>query len=385
MPKASLIVVNLNGRQLLEKAVAVAERGMDTTGIDVEIVVVDNGSEDGSREYLKKEYPRVKIHPLASNFGFAPAVNIGAEFTSGEYIVLLNNDCIVRQDWLRELLAAFKVNDSVACAGSLVLDSSGGIVDFHHGEANVFGWGFQAGRGMPYRASGEEPFRTFFACGAACAFRRDAFVEAGRLLEETFAYFEDVEIGWRLNALGYEIWMNPASVVEHHHGATVKGFGKGFHTFLTERNALLNAWCNLGAKEADAVMPVALSLAALRIAARSGSTLEDAIGTNGMEGLLTARGDDISKFSSHRELRDALKKLGSLMGSSEAAHAEAIADFGRLMPSVRNRRDELELKRRRSTSELLDLMGEPFRPVIGHSRENAFIEDIEPYLREIIG
>ncbi len=384
MPKASIIVVNLNGRHLLEKLLPSLE-GMDSTGIDVEIIVVDNGSDDGSREYLKEEHPRVKIHPLAGNFGFAPAVNIGAEFTDGEYIVLLNNDCIVRQDWLRELLATFQAKDSVACVGSLVLDSSGGIVDFHHGEANVFGWGFQVGRGMPYRASRDEPFRTFFACGAACAFRRDAFVDAGRLLEETFAYFEDVEMGWRLNALGYEVWMNPASVVEHHHGATVKGFGKGFHNFLTERNALLNAWCNLGAKEGDAIVPIAMSLAALRIAARSGSNLEDAIGAKGMEGILATRDEDISKFTSRREIKDALKKLGSLVGSSEAAHAEAIADFGRLMPRVRNRRDELEGKRRRFTSELLDLMGEPFRAVIGHPRENAYIEDIEPYLRKIIG
>jgi GT2 family glycosyltransferase len=384
MPKVSIIIVNLNGKQLLEKLLP-SLASVDTCGYDVETLVVDNGSDDGSRELLKEEFPSVKIHPLASNFGFAPAVNIGTEFSDGEYIVLLNNDCILRENWLRELLSTFEQDDSIACVGSLILDSTGGMVDFHHGGANIFGWGFQMGQGMPYRETSEEPFRTFFACGAACAFRRDAFVKAGRLLEETFAYFEDVEIGWRLNALGYEVWINPASIIEHHHGATVKSFGKGFHGFLTERNALLNAWCNLSVDEGNAILPIAMALGTLRIAARSGSSLESAIGMRGMEGILSARGEDISRYSTQRELKDAIKKLGSLVGSTEAAHAEAIADFGRLMPVVRKRRDELEQNRNVSTSELLDLMGDPFRPVIGHPRENAFIEQLEPFLREVIG
>jgi GT2 family glycosyltransferase len=383
MPRASIVIVNLDGRKLLQGLLpGLFEQ--DTAGYETEVIVVDNGSTDGSAELVKKQFPRARVLGLDRNHGFAPAVNRGVKDSAGEYVVLLNNDCRVREGWLSELLRTFELSPSIACAGSLILDASGKAIDFQRGTANVFGWGFQQDRGANATKTQDEPFRAFFACGAACAFRRDIFIEAGGLLDETFAYFEDVEMGWRLNALGHEIWMNPASVVEHHHGATVKRFGKGFHVFLKERNALLNAWCNLAPGEAAVILPVALSLSALRYAVMTGSDLERMLGSGALESILTAGGESASTRAISRGMKDKLKKWGSLMSGSAEASVEAVADFGRLIPTLQPRRDSLQASRKRRTSELLELMGEPFRPVIGHPREKAFINALEPYLKEVI-
>ncbi len=384
MPKASVIIVNLNGRDFLAELLpGLLEQ--DTAGMDLDVLIVDNGSRDGSVEFIEMEFPQIRVLRLDMNHGFAPAVNKGVEQTDGDYIILLNNDCRVRKNWLAELIHPFKANENIACVGSLILDTSGKSIDFHYGTANIFGWGFQQGRGDASSTARTEPFRTFFACGAACAFRRDVYTEAGGLLNETFAYFEDVEIGWRLNALGHEVWMNPASMVEHHHGATVSRFGKGFHAFLTERNALLNAWCNLSPEEGAVIVPVAMSLSSLRFAARSGLTPEDPLGEEGLRSILHARGDEPIKRGTVDGMKDMLKKRGSAIGIDGGAPLEAVADFGRLIPKVQARRDRLAKQRKVRTSDLLEFLGEPFRPVIGHPREKAFIEEIKPYIMEIIG
>ena len=105
----------------------------------------------------------------------------------------------------------------------------------------------------------------------------------------------------------------------------------------------------------------------------------------GLRSILTVRGDEPLKRSSVDGIKDMLKKRGSVIGIDRGATLEAVADFGRLIPKVQARRDSLVKQRKVRTSDLLEFLGEPFRPVIGHPREKAFIEEIEPYIREIIG
>jgi len=389
MTKASVIIVNLDGRKLLEELLP-GLLDQELSGCDLEVLVVDNGSRDDSIKFVEEQYPQVRLHRLEGNHGFSPAVNRGIEETDGEYVVLLNNDCRVRRNWLAELLTPFKDKKSIACTGSLILDASGGMIDFHYGTGNIFGWGFQRDKGLPAAEAGDEPFRTFFACGAACAFRRDILAEAGGLLEETFAYFEDVEIGWRLNALGYEVWMNPASVVEHHHVATIKRFSSEFHVFLKERNALINMWCNLPADEAGVITPLALSLVALRHNARVDLGPYKISSPLGPDASSSQVGKEAKRWKGKKYPKGIIAGLIAIRKRwsrtyENAAALEAVIDFGTLIPSLELRRKSLQRNRKIGTSDLLDLMAEPFRPIIGHPRENAFIDVIEPYLREIIG
>ncbi len=380
--RASIIIVTLEGRKHLEPLLtSLFEGNIDVS--DIEILVVDNASERGTATFIEDNFPRARTLELHKNYGFAPAVNLGAVETNGEYIVLLNDDCIVRDNWLDELLKPFDANPAIACVGSLILDETGKEIDFQTGSANIFGWGFHMDEGRLSESARDKPFRTFFACGAACAFKRGIFEKVGMLLEETFAYFEDVEMGWRLNALGYEVWMNPASVVEHQHGATVKRFGPGFHVFLTERNALLNAWCNLSPEECDVVIPIATSLSALRIAARAGSNPEFALGRAGLNSIFSAREERIYHPTANESLRSILK-MKRFGRDIDWAPIEALADFSSLLPLAKDRRDSLNRNRKCSTLELLPLMEEPFRPVIGHPREKKFIEEMEPVIREAL-
>ena len=380
MHKVGIIIVTLEGRKHLERTLPglLAQRG---AGIEMEVLVADNGTSGECKVYVERNFPYVRVIELGRNYGFAPAVNRGVKENDGEFVVLLNDDCKVRPNWLTELLRPFEGNPSVACVGSLILDTAGERVDFQTGTANIFGWGFQKDRGIDASTARSKPFRAFFACGAACAFRRDIFVDAGGLLDETFAYFEDVEIGWRLNALGYEVWMNPASVVEHHHGATVKRFGKGFHAFLTERNALMNAWCNLSPDEARVVIPIAMSLSALRFSAKSGMNPYNVLGPEGYADIFFASADEPPGPAVFQQFADAGKRIAKGHRLENIALLEAAADFGRLIPKLESRRSTLQQRRKLPTSALLELMGEPFRPVIGHPREIKYIEEMEPVIR----
>jgi GT2 family glycosyltransferase len=383
MPKASVIIVTLDGGRRLEPLLGgLFDQGTDD--IELDVLVVDNTATGGCKKFLEQKFPDARILELRENYGFAPAVNLGAKASDGEFVVLLNDDCHVRENWLTELIKTFDENPSVACTGSLILNDKGEKIDFQTGTANIFGWGFHMDKGEPLSSVRNEPFRAFFACGAACAFRRDAFEDAGMLMEETFAFFEDVEIGWRLNALGYEVWINPASVVQHRHGETVKRFGSGFHPFLTERNALLNAWCNLSPDESDLIISIALSLSALRLTAKAGSTTASVLGKDGLEAIFAFRKDDVYKPPTAESVKNIAKRR-RFGRDADWAPVEAVADFGCLLPRLRERRDSLQAKRKRATSELLQLMGEPFRPVIGHPREKAFIEKMEPIIREALG
>ena len=101
--------------------------------------------------------------------------------------------------------------------------------------------------------------------------------------------------------------------------------------------------------------------------------------------VFSARGDIVPAEDLTANVRGKLKRLKSSLTGSHGAHIEALIDFGRLIPKLKGRIDSIEGSRKRNTKELLELMGEPFRPVIGHPAEKAYIESLEPYLRDVIG
>ena len=109
------------------------------------------------------------------------------------------------------------------------------------------------------------------------------------------------------------------------------------------------------------------------------------MGSDGIEAIFGNRDKERMKPGKSGDIKGKLKKLGSAIGSLDGAHLEAIADFGRLIPALNDRRDSLVRGRKRSTSDLLELMGEPFRPVIGHPKEKEFLDAVGSYIREIIG
>jgi len=209
-PKVSVIIVNYNGKILLEKCL---ESLLKVNYDNFEIILVDNNSTDGSIEYVIKNFPSVIVIKLDSNQGFAKPNNMGAKIAKGEYLLFLNNDTVVTSDFISELVKVIETDKKIAICQSLLLkpdgsiDSSGDFIDTI---------------GIVYNS--KEPIDRIreisSARGASMITRKKLFMELGGFDEMFFVSFEDVDLGWRTWIKGYKVVINPKSIVYHHGGKT---------------------------------------------------------------------------------------------------------------------------------------------------------------------
>jgi GT2 family glycosyltransferase len=234
-PRCSVIVANWNGRSDLERCLPALRA---QTFIDFEAIVVDNGSSDGSLELLEAEFPEVRVIALDENRGFAAANNIGIDAARGRNIALLNNDTRVDPAWLAELVECLERHPRAASATSkMLLMQEPDTID---GAGDVLTWTFlpyPRGHREPDRGQYEEEAEVFSASGGAALWRGDILKSLGAFDEAFFAYYEDVDLGFRARLQGLECWYVPTSVVLHHRGATSKGIAE-FELF----HPLKNRW-----------------------------------------------------------------------------------------------------------------------------------------------
>jgi GT2 family glycosyltransferase len=233
-PETSVIVINMNGLQFLQACFSAL--GMQTYA-DFETLLVDNGSTDGSIEFVKKNFPHVIVVALGRNFGFGGGNNQGIKAARGKYIALLNNDTEVHENWLAELVRGIKSDPIVAmCASKLVFADNPGFVDSAGDELYWFGQTFTY-RHFPANHPGiTKPRRCFSACAGAALYRRDVLDEIG-LFDEIYSpiYYEDVDLGFRAQLRGYECLYCPSAVVWHKVSATMKRNLERY-TYLNQRN-----------------------------------------------------------------------------------------------------------------------------------------------------
>jgi GT2 family glycosyltransferase len=235
----SIISINYNGKHFLKDCL---ESIQGTEASDAEVIIVDNASTDGSGEYLRREFPSVKVMELDRNYGFAEANNRGAEAASGKYLVFLNNDTVVTQGWLLALLDALSSEPEVGAAGSKLLlyhlpgkmNSAGANIVFNGGGHDI---GFMADDSLTYNVRGPRGA----VCAASMIVRREEFLSLGGFDPLYFMYFEDVDLCWRYWLSGYKVLYVPQSVVYHRFGGTT---GSSRHVplrvFYGTRNALFN-------------------------------------------------------------------------------------------------------------------------------------------------
>jgi GT2 family glycosyltransferase len=220
-PRCSVVIPNVNGERFLGPCLAALREQSED---DFEVIVVDNGSTDGSLATVHEVYPEARIFELGDNFGFARAMNVGIEAAGGEYVVLLNNDTEVAPDWLEELVACIERWPRAAGAASktlLMRDRT--LVD---GAGDVMTWTFEPhprGHGEPDSERFADEVQVFSPSGAASIWRADALREIGLFDENFFIYYEDVDLGFRARLLGYECWYAPRSVALHTRGAWTTG------------------------------------------------------------------------------------------------------------------------------------------------------------------
>ena len=266
--KTAVVILNWNGLQHLQHYLPSVVK----TTPDADIVVADNGSTDGSVEWLKAEMPSVELVLLDKNYGFAEGYNRALAQLSGyDVFVLLNSDIEPAEGWLSPLLEHLKQNDDVAVVVPKILDdkcrtkfeyagASGGFID-------ILGYPFCRGRilGMIEEDKGqyETPCDVMWGSGAAFCCRAEVFAELGGFSAEFFAHQEEIDLCWRVWLSGRRVMVEPRSKVYHLGGATLST-DSPFKTMLNHRNnlAMLYRCASSGQRALVAVVRPALDFAA---------------------------------------------------------------------------------------------------------------------------
>jgi hypothetical protein len=234
MESCAVVVLNWNGKEFLTDCF----ESLKKQSAETALIMVDNGSNDGSQELVRKKFPSVSILELPENRGFAGGVNAGihkAMEEGAEFIALINNDATADHRWLESLLEEIRKDDLVGIVTSKMLafpdktrfDSTG---DFY----STWGFSFPRGRGEKdtgqYDSEGQREI--FAASGGASLYRTSMLREVGLFDEDFFAYYEDVDISFRARLQGWLIRYQPEAVVWHRINATsdrISGFAR-FHT-----------------------------------------------------------------------------------------------------------------------------------------------------------
>jgi GT2 family glycosyltransferase len=239
IPTASIIIPNWNGLQHLEACLgALSEQ--KSTGF--EVIVVDNGSVDGSTAYIREHFPTVLLVELKENQGFTGACNAGYEVARGAYIILLNNDTEVDPEWLGQLLSAFeRHSDAGIIASKIMLYDRR---DYFHAAGDFYRLNAIPGnRGVWEKDSGQYNVeeQVFSACGAAAAYRREMLDEIGFLDDQFYFSCEDIDLGWRAHMAGWKAIYVPKAIVYHKLKATG---GSITGSYFDGRNFLYLIWKN---------------------------------------------------------------------------------------------------------------------------------------------
>lgn len=259
MKRVAVVILNYNGVSMLENFLP----SVVAFSPEADIVVADNSSSDNSVEFLKNNYPDIRLIELDRNYGFAGGYNMALKEIDAEYYILLNSDVEVTEGWIAPLLSFMDCErDAVACQPKLLdyknkryfeyAGASGGFID-------RYGYPYCRGRLFATVEKDEGQYDTpcpvFWATGAAMMVRSSNFWEAGALDSLFFAHMEEVDLCWRLAALGGNIYCIPSSKVYHVGGATLNK-SNPHKTYLNFRNNLLLLYKNLPADELRHVMRV---------------------------------------------------------------------------------------------------------------------------------
>ncbi len=245
---ATIVVLNWNGKDLLAEGLPSVIGAVQQDGRPHEILVVDNGSSDGSFEYVRAQFPQVRVLLLPGNLGFAGGNNAGVRAASHDIVVLLNNDMIVDAGFLRPLLDSFGP-DTFAVASQIRHQDPSATRQETGRTAAVFRRGMidYTHRDVDEGSMSRPSYPVFWAGGGSSAFNRERFLALGGF-QEIFApaYVEDADLSYRAWKAGWDVLFAPRSVVFHKHRATTsrRFTGSELRT-LVQRNQFIFIWKNI--------------------------------------------------------------------------------------------------------------------------------------------
>jgi len=232
MIRVTAVVPSWNGRELLD--MVLPDLLVQTE--PVRVLVVDNGSADGSVEHVRSRYPVVELLALERNVGFAAAVNAGMEAAETEFVALFNNDMELERDCVAELVAALDADPRVGSAtAKMQMLREPGVLDGAGDSLTWFGGAWRIGHGEPDDGRYDEARPVLSACGGAALYRASALRDVGLFDPTFFAYLEDVDWGVRAQLAGWSCRYVPTAVIRHLGGATSKRVSD-LETYLVHRN-----------------------------------------------------------------------------------------------------------------------------------------------------
>ncbi len=235
-PDVSVIIVNLNRRELLARCL---DSLWQQTFSNFEVIVVDNASVDGSIEFLQTlREPRLQTVSLPANKGFAGGCNAGIAHSEGRYIATLNNDADADRRWIEELVGGMESDASIGmCASKILFHGERDRIDKVGHLMYPDGLNHGRGSGEPDRGQFQRREEVLFPDAAAALYRRDMLDVIGWFDEHFFAYGDDADLGMRGRLAGWNCLYIPTAVVYHVHSATAGEFSP-LKAFLIERNRI---------------------------------------------------------------------------------------------------------------------------------------------------
>lgn len=265
LPLVSIIIPHQAGSEILGRCLEALHR--DASYPNFEIILVDNGSSDGSVEAARARFPELRVLRLDENQGYAGGCNRGIEVAAGEYLLLLNDDTEVESGWLKALVEAAEADPQVgACQPKIrslrdrsrfeYSGAAGGLMD-------CYGYPFSRGRLMGHveadRGQYDDPAEVFWASGVCMLLRRSLLERTGLLDEAFFAYMEEIDLCWRIHLQGSRVIYVPHAVVYH-----VGGYSLDQRVlkrmYLNHRNSMIMLMKNYSARTLLWILPIKVSL-----------------------------------------------------------------------------------------------------------------------------
>jgi GT2 family glycosyltransferase/glycosyltransferase involved in cell wall biosynthesis len=315
----------------------------------LELIVVDNASGDGGAARIREAVPGVTLIESATNVGFAGGCNLGAEKASGEILAFINNDARPAPHWISAAVEVLEREPDVASVASKVLDWDGDNVDYVDGSLTWYGMGYKRECERPDTGEYDVAHDVLFATGSAMFVRAADYAAVGGFDDRYFMFYEDVDLGWRLNMLGRRVRYVPGSVAYHRHHASMKSYGPWLEHFLLERNALISLYKNFGDEWLARALPAALVLAVRRSVSRGGG--DPGVLDLARAGTVTSPGDEKVEVS-----------------KETLAAPYAIDAFLELLPSLAADRRRLQHQRVRTDQDLLPLFRRMLEPAYADPR-----------------
>jgi GT2 family glycosyltransferase len=240
----AIIIPNWNGKELLSRCLESVNQ--QTRKPDM-IIVVDNGSVDGSVDYLQKHHQEVIVIKHNTNIGFAGGVNSGLRLLldkNYDWVGLLNNDAVLDKNWLKRALETVNTEKGLGAVAGKILSADKKTVDSTGDFYTTWGLPFNRDRDLPASQATSTPGFVFGPCAGAALYNVAMFKDVGLFDEDFFAYHEDADLHFRMQLRGWKSYYNPEAVAYHATSSTSKKL-PGFTTYHTFKNFPQLFWKNV--------------------------------------------------------------------------------------------------------------------------------------------